>query len=339
MRERWHPDEYLEALRLQMTPQYRFQAHNEAEWSEWQAALRTQLIKDLGGFPDKAEHMEALVIESSREDGYVRQRVEIATASGLVMPVYVLIPERRSGRAPAVVACHGHGFGSKDLVGLDEEGECKTEPGYQKHFAVELVRRGFVTIVPELLGFGDRRLRQESAARSSCHTLSTSLLHMGRTLAGYRIFETMCAIDYAIGRSEIDPERIGCMGISGGGLVASFVTAIDERVKTAVVSGYVNTFKDSILAIHHCVDNYVPGLGRHAEMPDIISLIAPRALLIETGTKDHFFPVDATVSAYEDIMRAYRLLGAEDKLALDRFEGIHEINGVQAYDWLLQWLG
>lgn len=79
------------------------------------------------------------------------------------------------------------------------------------------------------------------------------------------------------------------MGISGGGLVAAFASALDERIKAAVVSGYVNTFEASIMAIRHCIDNYVPGLLQDAEMPDIVGLIAPRPLLIESGRTTGFF--------------------------------------------------
>lgn len=341
----WHPDKYLEQMYRNTLPKYQFQAKNELEWRQWRDGLREQFIADLGGFPDEPAPLDAKVIEETACDGYVRQRVEMTTYSGLVMPAYILVPsgseEHAPNRRPAVVACHGHGYGSKEIVGLEPDGvTASIQPGYQKNFAVELVRRGFIVIVPELLGFGDRRQKAEfeQQAVHSCHSVSTFLLQMGHTMSGHRVYETMRAIDCLQERPDVDPNRIGIMGISGGGLVASFTAALDDRVRAAVVSGYVNTFKDSILSIHHCIDNYIPGLNRHAEMPDIVSLIAPRPLLIEAGRDDTIFPVAAVIGAYERIREAYRLLGAEIALELDIFDGDHQISGKKAYDLLAQWL-
>jgi predicted esterase len=244
-------------------------------------------------------------------------------------------------KRPAVIACHGHGYGSKEIVGLEPDGKTPAkEPGYQQQFAVELVKRGFVVAAPELLGFGDRKTEEDARkdAYSSCHAISTYLLHMGHTMAGHRVYETIRVADYLLTRSDVQADRIGIMGISGGGLVALFAAALDERIRAAVISGYVNMFKDSILSIHHCVDNYIPGLGRHAEMPDIAGLVAPRPLLVESGKQDPIFPIEATKQAYAQLRKVYQLLGEEGKLEADFFEGDHRISGAKAYDWLIRWL-
>jgi len=178
----------------------------------------------------------------------------------------------------------------------------------------------------------------ERDAYSSCHEICTYLLQFGHTMAGHRAYDVMRSVDYLAARPDVDPARIGCMGISGGGLAATFAAALGDPIRAAVVSGYINTFAASILAVHHCVDNYVPGLSRIADLPDLAALIAPRALLMEAGTEDPIFPIGAAKEAYERIRRAYRLLGAEKKLAIDVFEGGHQISGAAAYDWLSEYL-
>ncbi|GGD61723.1 dienelactone hydrolase family protein [Paenibacillus nasutitermitis] len=332
----WYPDHYFKHLYESVNPSEKFQASSQQEWSEWKARLRKRFVELLGGYAAESSELAPVLLESEDCGDYIRQRIQIETYPGLLMPVYVLVPKESNGRLGAVIACHGHGYGSRDLVGLTPSGEKKTgDIGYQKNFAVELVKRGHIVVVPELLGFGDRMLVEDKEAKEhhSCNRLSTFLLAMGQTMAGYRVFETLRCVDYLLTRDDVDTNRIGCMGISGGGLVCSFAAAIDDRISATVVSGFTNTFQESILSIHHCIDNYVPGLSLVAEMPDLLGLIAPNPLLVEAGTRDPIFPVHGTMEAFEKIRNVYRLLDQEDKLELDLFEGDHEISGKVAFDW------
>jgi len=333
----WHPDAYLTDLLRGIRPEFAFCAPTVEEWALWRDKLKKQFIAALGPVADKAAPLQPREIERTDCGDYVRARVVIQTCAGLEMPMYVLRPAGVNGRRPAVIACHGHGYGSKEIAGLMPDGTTEmTEPTYQNCFAVELVRRGFIVCVPELLGFGDRKMEEDArnGEYSSCHKISTFLLQIGRTLAGYRVYETIRALDYMSGLPDVDADKIGCMGISGGGLVAGFAAASDERFRATVVSGYVNTFRDSILSIRHCVDNYVPGLSLHAEMPDIISLTAPRPLLVESGTEDAIFPIGATLEACRQIASVYRLLDRAEHFETDIFTGDHRIHGSKAYAWL-----
>jgi dienelactone hydrolase len=202
------------------------------------------------------------------------------------------------------------------------------------------VRKGFIVVCPELLGFGDRRLAEDQdssdPARSSCDQIALSLLLCGYTMAGMRIWDVTRSIDYMLARTDVDGERVGIMGISGGGMIATLTTALDPRVKAAVVSGYANTFHDSIMAMHHCTDNYLPGILGLGEMEDIFGLIAPRPLLLECGTHDDIFPLDAAKRTYAQLQRAYALAGHIDDVRIDVFEGEHQISGAKAYDFLAE---
>jgi hypothetical protein len=130
------------------------------------------------------------------------------------------------------------------------------------------------------------------------------------------------------------------MGISGGGMHTFFSTALDERIKACVISGYYSTFKDSILAMHHCACNFVPGLAQFGEMYDIVGLIAPRPLLVEAGTYDPIFPLEA-VQRSVDMARSqvYAVWEAAAQVETDIFEGRHQISGRRAYDFLWEKLG
>jgi hypothetical protein len=171
---------------------------------------------------------------------------------------------------------------------------------------------------------------------NSCFRLSAHLMMAGQPLAGHRVYEMIRVVDekFLQSRSEVLPDQIGCMGISGGGLVTAFSAALDERIRAAVVSGYVNTFYGSILDRNHCFDNYIPRILLESELPDIIGLIAPRPLLIEAGDEDVVFPIQSAREAYSNIQYIYEAAGAVGRLSADFFKGNHEISGLKAYDWL-----
>lgn len=101
-----------------------------------------------------------------------------------------------------------------------------------------------------------------------------------------------------------------------------------------MLTGFANTVKDSIFAVRHCIDNYTPGLLLHAELPELIGLIAPRPLFLESGEHDPIFPVAGFRKAAAEIKGIYEAEGAGDKLEIDVFPGAHEISGRLSYDWL-----
>jgi len=101
-----------------------------------------------------------------------------------------------------------------------------------------------------------------------------------------------------------------------------------------VTSGYFCTFRDSIMDRHHCMDHYVPGLGRLAEMSDVAALIAPNAFMAETGTEDEGFPVQAVRRAFARLKRAYEMMGVGERCHLHVFHGDHHWEGVRVWQWL-----
>jgi dienelactone hydrolase len=320
------------------TQRLAFQATNREEWLDWRSALKAKFVESLGGLDAAPADLQPRQIERVEYDDYIRERIEITTAESLRMPMYVLLPKGKQGKLPVVVGCHGHGYGSKAGVGLLPDGsEAGDDPNVHKQFGLSLVKRGFAVIVPELLGFGDRKLEHEVVGNrdtNSCFPIGVFLLMLGKTIAGMRIQETMAAIDYVSGRTDVDSSRIGIFGLSGGGLVAAFTSLLDERIRATVISCYTNTFRDSILSSRHCIDNYIPGILRYAEMPDLIGLIAPRPLFIEAGKEDHLFPLHGTEQAFNRLKEVYNAAGASDAVTADFFPGRHEISGRESYPWL-----
>jgi dienelactone hydrolase len=332
----WEPDQFLENLYNQTVK------HAKGPYDEdWKMTKRTDFQKLLGEFqPSEDVNLQPTTLEKVEKEDHFRLRVEITMMDSLKAPMYVLIPKQKQNtKLPAVLALHGHGYGSKEIVGLNPDGTENTgSPGIHKNFAVELVRKGMIVVAPEIIGFGDRKLAKDQQTiapnDSSCFSIASHLLLTGKTLAGLRVFECKRVLDYLQSLDEVDSERIGCMGLSGGGLVAAFSSVVDERIKATVISGYTNTFKGSIMDRKHCLDNYIPGILDLGEMPEIIGLMAPRPLFIESGLEDPLFPVEQVKEALNTLTDVYRDFNAVEAIEYDFFEGGHEISGQQSFAWL-----
>ncbi|MBW7454048.1 alpha/beta hydrolase family protein, partial [Paenibacillus sepulcri] len=186
----WTPDAFLEQI-YERTPDYSFKSGTYAEWADWRPALVNALKRAIVLPAAEAVNPDPVVLGREDYGAYVREHLLLRTAPHLTMPCYLLIPKNAVPPYPAVIACPGHGYGYKQLIGLLPDGSDRAgEPGSYKDYPVELVKRGMLVIVPELLGLGDRRLEQDQAKdpkENSCFRLATNLLMAGKTLAGYRV--------------------------------------------------------------------------------------------------------------------------------------------------------
>lgn len=273
---------------------------------------------------------------------YTLQKYSLELCENLKTAVYLLTPKNINTTAPAVVALCGHGYGVRQILGISKSGNKKHIrylDNYQKNFAVELAKRGCVVAAPELFGFGEARLKKDLIKPfyiSSCDELSHHLLPYGLTTASIRVMQAVACGKILLNQKFVDPERLGIMGISGGGLTALYASVIDESFKKTVISGYVNTFESSILSMWHCPDNYIPNILTVGEIYDFAASLAPRELLIESGTKDKLFPIEASKKAHTKIKSVYSLIGASDKLQIDVFDGKHSVSGRKSFDFLAE---
>ncbi len=314
---------------------------------KWQASLRAAVWSLLGVSPGQICSPSPQILDLHEEERFTIQTVAIQTQPGEYMPCYVLIP-RQPANTPLkpVIALHGHGSRGASAIVMAPQDQAGAEFNQRLNYdyAGQLAESGFMVFAPELRGFGARmealefREGEDPEWISSCHAVSVDALLLGKTLLGMRVLDVICLIDYIETWVEVASQPLGCVGFSGGGMVALFSAALDERISCAVVSGYFNTFRDSIMAIRHCICNYVPGIARVAEMADIAGLIAPRPLLIESGTQDLIFPHSAVQQAFIELQKIYAHFSAADNLALDVFEGEHRWGGQAVTAWLERWL-
>ncbi len=339
--------EYIWQVYERQPRQLAFRAQDVEEWRVWREQLRAQLRALLGGLPGEPCALAPQVVETVDEDEYRRERVFFYAEPGVAVPCYVLIPRGVTPPYRPVIALHGHGSdGARLLLGLvrdDADRALMRELNYD--YARQLARRGFMVFAPVLRALGERNEPNaafrvgEGAWEKSCEMVANVSLLLGRTLLGQRVWDVMRTVDYIRSRTEPMIGDIGCVGLSGGASVTLYTAALDDRLSVVVAGSAFCTYRASIMDIVHCPDNYVPGILRYAEMSDIAGLIAPRPLLVESGTKDEIFPIAGVRQAYAELSRVYALLGSPDRLDHDFFPGGHRFGRGRAFQWLDRWMG
>jgi dienelactone hydrolase len=318
-----------------------------AEYAAWKAAAREKL-RELTGI-DRMEACAPAPEEDEAETlegGVTRRRMLIQTEPGVRMPLYVLKPAGQKGPAPCLIAPHGHCAGAKLAVaGRSDIPAVRDQiQRFNCDYGLQLARAGFVVFAPDARSSGERRewMGQSDAEgaflNSTCGQLNQMAMGLGYTVAGMWAWDLMRLIDYIETRADCDSSKLACAGLSGGGMQTLWLAALDDRVRAAVVSGYFYGARDALLKLsNNCSCNYVPNLWRYVDMGDIGALVAPRPLMIESGTKDPQNGESGMANVHSQVAvarGAYRLLGAEGSLRHFVFEGAHRWDGTQAAPFL-----
>jgi hypothetical protein len=339
---RFDPVAYTLDLYAAAPRRLRFEARTRSDAEAWQQQLRAKLTELVGGFPAERPPLRPMTLETRTFRGYRREKLLFDSRPGVSVLAYLLLPDTARRPVATVICIPGHGRGVDDIVGIDEHGADRTDKaGYQHDFAIQAVEAGMAAVAIEPMAFGCRRdaiTARKGLATSACQPAAGGALLVGQTMIGWRVWDVMRTIDYIATRSELDSGRVGCMGISGGGTVTLFSTALEPRIRAAFVSGYLNTFRDSVGSLSHCIDNYVPGILNWAEMHDIAGLIAPRPLFVESGEKDDIFPIRASLESFTRTREIYGVFGAPDRIEQEVFPGEHSFWGKRGLPFLARHL-
>ena len=288
-----------------------FQANSETEAKIWKDKLRKKLLELLGYSKEPQTLLKPELLERVDLGDVVREKVSYAGYHSRAV-AYVFIPKTKiKTTLPALAIFTGHGPG---VVG--------TLPG-----ALRISKKGYIVIAPENIRFGMRK--SNFIARKVDSILG---LLFGKPFQGVFLFESMRAIDYLWQRKEVDTTRIGAVGCSLGGEITFYLSAIDERIKCCVVSGFLTTYKKMLDHIA-CACSVIPGILKYAETGDVASLIAPRPANFQIGRKDPWQNPRISKSAFERIRKAYKVYGVEKNVKFSLLEGGDSLNIENALNW------
>ena len=321
-----------------------FRATTMPQWRAWRRRLRRKLKELIGYDTMQRAPLKPRTTERVEDGDLVRERVEIQTEPGVVMPLYVLRRKDLDGPLPAVLCPHGHGSGGKlSPAGVRRTPEvARAIEEFNYDYGVQFARAGLIALCPDARGFGERREKGVDLMGSSCAALNHMGYPLGQTVTGMWTWDLHRLIDYVEQRPDCLPGGVACAGLSGGGLQTLWATALDDRIRSAVVSGYLYGYKESLLELYgNCSCNYVPRLYEYVDMSDLAALIAPRPLLVETGRSDPLNGPSGVRNVRSQLAiarRAFRLLGAPRAVRHDLFAGGHRWHGAKAVPWVARWM-
>jgi dienelactone hydrolase len=280
------------------------------------AARRTALYDLLGDLPDRKRPINSTRLREEERDGYVLETWELDLNGIEPVPACVARPLKINGRAPAVLFNHSHGGGYK--IGKTEflEGRSYLQP---PPYAKVLTDLGCIGLCIDHWVFGERSHTSEA-------DMFKAMLWQGQVLWGMMVYDSLRALDVLAARPDVDPARLGTLGISMGSTMAWWLAALDERVKVTVDICCLTDFhtflaKKSLSA--HGVYYYVPGLLKRFTTSQINALIAPRAHLGLAGLQDTLTPVEGLDIIDRELTRVYAEHGHPERWKLLRYDVGH----------------
>jgi dienelactone hydrolase len=324
---------YFANQTAEITNQTFAEINSLSDWTDRRDQYHDQLLEMLGldPFPERTP-LNARITGSVENDGVIAERIHFQSRPGLYVTGNFYRPVKQDAPLPAILYVCGHGRVKRDGVSLGN----KTH--YQHHGAW-FARNGYVCLTIDTIQLGEIEGIHHGTYREKMWWWN----NRGYTPAGVEAWNCVRALDYLQSRDEVDGERIGVTGRSGGGAYSWWIAAIDERIKVAVPVAGITSLKNHVVdgcVEGHCDCMYMVNTYRW-DYPMVAALVAPRPLLISNTDKDRIFPLDGVVDVYTRTKKIYKFYDADDKLGLHITEGPHKDTQelrVHAFRWFNHYL-
>ena len=285
----------------------------KADWLKRQKKVKDTLMKIVGPFPEKTP-LKPRVTGVIQKEGYRIEKIIYESMPNYYVSGCLFIPDGITGKRPAILNVIGHSIES-----------FRREP-YQIVIH-NLVKKGFIVFAIDPMGQGERiqytddekkkvGLYKQSSTREHAYANNQCSLS-GSSAARYWVWDGIRGIDYLLTRSEVDTDRIGLAGLSGGGTQTAYIAAFDERVKAAAPAGYICGYRRLLSSIgpQDGEQNLYHGIANGIDHADYIEVFAPKPYLIVATTRD-FFSIQGARETYREVKKAYKAFGKGENLKI-----------------------
>lgn len=329
------------AMRLRYTPEVL------PHFEDWSRRVKAKLGELLRTDLWPTGPLSISITDREEGDGFTRDRIEFEAGPLFSGAAYLLIPKDRKGPVPGILCLHGHGgyMAGKDMVAAPNEThpiarECAAALNYG--YGVQLAQAGYVTFCPDAFNFGERLLAKHRwTEKHVCNDYFVDLMLYGYNLMGITVGTNVRLIDYLTTRPEVCADRIGCVGLSYGGIQTVFTQAMDPRIRAGVVSGALHNMASQSSESGGggiCGAQIVPGLLEWFDFDDLAISLAPRPVHYESMQQDGCFDFQRCRKVYEKVSGVYQALGVPERTGLDTPDTDHRYSGKDVPAFLAKYL-
>ncbi len=299
----------------------------EEGWRKRLEGVAKGLERSFGHRPKEPCDLAPEVLGTIRRDGYAIERLTFQSRPGVRVTANLYRPDPIAGPCPAVLSVHGHWAWAR----IDPTVQARN---------IGLAKLGYVVLGVDAFGAGERAIDPKPGSYHGALD-GASLWPAGVPLIGLQVYDNRRAVDYLLSRPEVDPKRLAITGASGGGNQTLYAGATDDRFTAVVPVCGIGTY-ESYLGTGCCVCEMNAGGLTYADTGDLLAMMAPRALLVISATKDAVqFSVGEAAKSVAHARTRYRALGVDEKLRHLPVESGHDYNQPMRealYGWLDRWL-
>ncbi|MFC4319997.1 dienelactone hydrolase family protein [Litchfieldia salsa] len=276
-----------------------------------QEAKRQKLFSLLGDLPNRNEQISVKRIKELDKGDYILEVLLLDKSGSEMIPAYFARPKETGEKMPVVLFNHSHGgnyvLGKTELI---QSSVYLQQPSY----AEQLTSMGYGVLCIDMIGFGERRGKAESE-------IFKEMLWRGQVMWGRMVFDNIRALDYLLTREDVDSSRIATLGMSMGGLMAWWLSALDQRIKVCVdITAQVDA--ETLIENHgldsHGFYSYVPSLLKYFSTSDIQKLIVPRHHLSAVGIHDKLTPLAGLNIIDKELTEEYTRVGVPERWKMVR---------------------
>lgn len=306
------------------------------DFEAWKTTAREKLRQLLGMEKYICSGAPAWIEYDVQREDFREIRFVMETEEGYWVPCHLWLPNGEK-KPPVMICLQGHSPGMHISMGrvLGSDDPMPASEG-DRDFAVRAIQEGFAAVSLEQRNFG------ELMGEGRCLYASLTAILYGRTTIGQRVHDVSVCIDVLEKQFAdlVDIDRISCMGNSGGGTATAYAAALEDRIKLAMSSCAMCTYKDSIAGVPHCACNYVPHIMEYFDMDDIMAMAAPKYFIQVSGLHDpENFPIDGAKEVFQKGSRVYEQLGIGERCALVVGQGGHRFYADDAWPVVHKMLG
>jgi dienelactone hydrolase len=324
------PSVYHQSLALKTKPSL---SYIRGDVRKWRNTVRRKLRQLLGDMSGERCALNARQIWKRPHSLGTIEKIVFTSEPYADVVAYVCLPKLAKPPFTFMICLQGHTTGMHQSIAVEQGDEVTAlRVDGDRDFALGCMRQGIAALCIEQRAFGERLEKvQKKASPLGCLDATLQAQMLGKTLIGERVYDVDRGIDYLRSRGDADMKSIGVMGNSSGGAISMYAAALLPRLAFAMPSCYFCTFRDSVMAMNHCEENYIPGLMKYLEMADIMGAFAPKPVVIVAGREDSMFPIGATRRAFSKLKRIYKAHGAADRCHLVIGEGGHRFYANEAW--------